>query len=80
MGVINNPVIGANGGARFVFAAVLPRRSAAPSLRFAILLRLPTQDSPSPANPFSGAKVHWTFAFLRFTFRHHPGSLMKYPG
>jgi len=26
MAMINNPVIGANGGARFVLAAVLPRR------------------------------------------------------
>jgi hypothetical protein len=78
--MINNPVIGANGDARFVFAAVLPLRSAAPSLRFAILIRLPVQGSPSLANPFSGAKVHWTLAFLRFTLRHHPGSLMKYPG
>jgi hypothetical protein len=106
MGKTNNLVVRSNGGARFVFTAVLPRpwlvkprlrlvfaqpiatamgrapdrRPVAPSLRFAILLRLPVEGSPSLANPFSGAKVHRTFAYSRFTLRHHPGSLMKYPG
>ena len=56
------------------------RRSAATSLRFAVPLRWPVQGSPSLANPFSGAKVHRTFAFIRFTLRHHPGSLMQYAG
>jgi len=29
--------------------------------------RLQARGLPSVASPFSGAKVHWTFAFIRFT-------------
>ncbi len=29
--------------------------------------RWQVRGSPSVASPFSGAKVHWTFAFIRFT-------------
>ncbi len=29
--------------------------------------RLQAQGLPSVANPFSGAKAHWAFAYIRFT-------------
>ena len=38
-------------------------------LRFAILLRLKLQGTPSLAHPFAGKKVHWTFFSIRLTLK-----------
>ena len=61
---------------------------AIPSLRNPAPLGHPAE--PSPTRSFAGAKVHQTFAlrllshrifaFIRFTLRQLPGSLMKYSG
>ena len=47
-------------------AAFAPLGGRLAALRFPCS-RLQVQGSPSVASPFSGAKVHWTFAFIRFT-------------
>ena len=39
-------------------------------LRFAFLLRLDGQGTPSLACPFPWTKVHWTFVFFRLTLEH----------